>query len=103
MHLEDGQVVLDVGDRVMGLHTGGVDYEEKDPWNIMGQEGTVVEVTRGGAGSLDDYIGAGSIDDYIINFDNDVGGWERERLGIKEGHGLYVEPNGVCYRGRQGQ
>ncbi len=94
MHLEDGRVVLDVGDRVMGLHTGGIDYEEKDPWKIMGQEGTVAQVTRKGDGSLDDYI---------INFDNDVGGWERKRLGIEEGHGLYVEPNGVCYRGRQGQ
>lgn len=97
MHLEDGRVVLDVGDRVMGLHTAGIDYKEKDPWNIMGQEGTVVEVTRRDAGSL------GSLDDYIINFDNDVGGWERKSLGIEEGHGLYVEPNGVCYRGRQGQ
>lgn len=94
MHLEDGRVILDVGDRVMGLHTGGIDYEEKDPWSIIGQAGTVAEVTR-----KDD----GSLDDYIINFDNDVGGWERKSLGIENGHGLYVEPNGVCYRGRQGQ
>lgn len=94
MHLENGRVVLDVGDRVMGLHTAGIDYEGKDPWRIMGQEGTVVDVTREDNGSLDDYI---------INFDNDVGGWGRKRLDIEDGHGLYVEPNGVCYRGRQGQ
>lgn len=63
---------MKVGDRVKNInYTNYI--------NSLNEVGTVVKMHTWSNES-----------DVIVNFDNDVGGWEDVYLNIKQGHGLYV-------------
>ena len=68
---EEEDLTLHAGDRVRCISVYG------SPYPTLDKDGTV--------------IGTDTEGNIVVNFDNDVDGWEDQSNGIVNGHGLFVE------------